>query len=596
MRPVRRLIRSQTLADSLATLVVAVVVAGPAIFTHNGFAFDYTNHLWLVWVQEQAISQHLAPTYFVNAPATGIFYPVFMFYGATLYALAGGVAAFLGGRIAVAYIGTSVASIIAAYGGMVWLARQFGVRSWLAHAPALTFVASAYYVTNIYGRGAWTEFVATSMLPLVAASGLSLLRSRTAGIVPSVLFVGSMIVFAGSHNITLLLGSVTFALLAAGLLVAVGREALPSPRRALLVGMLAVASVAVDAWFLLPDVIHANSTAIGAGPLVPWTNTTEFNTFGALFYPLRLIPRQSIIPGLFVQAPDWFLLWSLAAGVAFWPVAGRRLRRVGGVLITLFVLVLLCIMAEPVWNALPRVVREAQFPFRFNTYVALFIGGLVLTVALALQRSAQMRRRRGFEVALVAAATISCALCVWQLWVPNDRVGLSYANWKGVFVSTHATPLTWNGSADYKDVGAPLVGVKGGMLVDPNLIHSDHVKLTLTPPAGFAPFAMNLGGGPYAVSVGGGLVRVGRDTNNDTVVRRRSKASGPVAFSLSPADGSVSVGKAISEAAIVCLLLALLSAAGRKLCMRIRPTSLRSHVNRARATTASAVDQATRPG
>jgi hypothetical protein len=36
-------------------------------------------------------------------------------------------------------------------------------------APALAVVTSAYYVTDLYGRGAWPEFMATSaMAPLLA--------------------------------------------------------------------------------------------------------------------------------------------------------------------------------------------------------------------------------------------------------------------------------------------------------------------------------------------------------------------------------------------------------------------------------------------
>ncbi len=175
MRAVRRLARPQMAGDALVTLVVAIVIGGPAIFTHNGFGFDYTNHMWMVWAQEDAISRHLLPTYFLNTPSTGIFFPLYMFYGGSLYALTGGLAAVLGGRVVVAFVGVSVLSIVSAYGGMVWLARQLGVRSWLAHAPALAYVAGAYYATNLYGRGAWTEFVATSMLPLVGAAGLHIL-------------------------------------------------------------------------------------------------------------------------------------------------------------------------------------------------------------------------------------------------------------------------------------------------------------------------------------------------------------------------------------------------------------------------------------
>ena len=156
-----------------AGVVAVLVIGGPAVFTHNGFAVDFTNHLWLVWVQEAAIAQHATPTYFISAPAAGVFYPFFAFYGGTLYAATGAVAALLGGRVVVAFLAVTLLGVAAAYGGLVWLSRQLGVRSWAAHAPAIAYVFSAYYVTNLYGRGAWTEFMATSTIPLVGRQRLA---------------------------------------------------------------------------------------------------------------------------------------------------------------------------------------------------------------------------------------------------------------------------------------------------------------------------------------------------------------------------------------------------------------------------------------
>ena len=75
----------------------------------------------------------------------------------------------------------------------------------LAHAPAIVFVTSAYYVTNLYGRGAWAEFMAVSALPLVLAASLRLVRGRLS-VGPVVCLVAASVVFSGSHNITLLWG------------------------------------------------------------------------------------------------------------------------------------------------------------------------------------------------------------------------------------------------------------------------------------------------------------------------------------------------------------------------------------------------------
>ena len=59
--------------------------------------------------------------------------------------------------------------VVSAYGGFYWLGRLAGLGRFVAQVPALIFVTSAYYVTLIYGRGDWPEFVAVSSMPLLVA-------------------------------------------------------------------------------------------------------------------------------------------------------------------------------------------------------------------------------------------------------------------------------------------------------------------------------------------------------------------------------------------------------------------------------------------
>ena len=157
-----------------------LLVGLPALLSRNGFSLDFTNHLWLVWVQDHAISAQGHPTFFLHTAqqSGGVFDPFFMFYGGTLYAVTGALSALLGHSPRVAYVISILLGVAASYGGLLWLARQLGARTWMAHAPAVAFVGGAYYVTNLYGRGAWPEFVATAAIPLLVASGLSVARSR----------------------------------------------------------------------------------------------------------------------------------------------------------------------------------------------------------------------------------------------------------------------------------------------------------------------------------------------------------------------------------------------------------------------------------
>jgi hypothetical protein len=551
--------------DGLALTLAVLIIGGPALFTADGFAYDFTNHLWLVWVQEQAISHHVAPTYFVNAPEVGVFYPYFMFYGGTLYAASGGLAALLGGRVAVAFVLVTLLAIAGAYGGVLWIARQLGARSWMAHAPAIAFAGSAYYVTNLYGRGAWPEFIATSAIPLLVASAWALLTRPRLEPLPATLFVTAAVVFTGSHNITLLLGTIGLTAAGVALRLALGPGVMqPGTRRLLqLAGLLALA-LAVNAWFLLPDLLHASQTQISAGRIYKWGATGFFNTPGILFDPLRRVPTQSTAPGLFVQAPDWFLLWVVAAAAAFWTRTEPRLRRAAGALAVLLAAFLALLLIGPLWNAMPRTLRAVQFPYRLNTLVALLSSGLVLVWVLALQRTDHRRRRRLLGGALIGSVGISAGLCLWQLWVPTTRPALAYADRRGVFVSTHMTPRTWYDHGAYADAGERRIEKPRRYLtIEPRRIAGDRVSLTVTPPPGSAPFSTDIAAGPYAARLGGGLVRAGRTPGGATVARRARPGAGPVRLTLAPAD-STGAGGLISELAILLLILLALLAAVRR--------------------------------
>ena len=212
--------------DAIVTVCVTLFVIGPAFASNTGFSQDLVNDLWLVRVQEQAFHAHAWPAYFVNASAVGVFFPLFIFYGGTLFAAVGAVAGMTDHARAAFFASTGLA-VVAAYGGMLWLSRQLGARSWRAHAPSITFVASAYYITNLWGRGDWPEFIATSMLPLVVASTWALASRPRLDPVPAFLFVAATVVLAGSHNVTLVLGALVFAALLIVLGIALGRDLVP---------------------------------------------------------------------------------------------------------------------------------------------------------------------------------------------------------------------------------------------------------------------------------------------------------------------------------------------------------------------------------
>jgi hypothetical protein len=537
----RRLLEGERLIDSSLSAAVVLLVASPLLFTHNGFAPDFTNHLWLVWYQERFIEAHLHPTLFVSAPAVGLFYPQFLFYGGTLFAATGALGALLGGATIAAFEAVTIGAIAAAYGGLLWLARQLGVRGLKGHAPALVYVTSAYYVTNLYGRGAWPEFIAVSALPLVLAAAVRLVRGPWR-FWPVICLTVATVFFSGSHNLTLLWGTLVSAVVLLLLWLFGGRPRKLPVRRLASVGLVLGLSAGLNGWFLIPDVRHASDTVI-AGQITPWSATGEFNTVGALFDPLRYVPPQSGTPALFVQTPDWFLLWGLGAGALI--LLDRRLRRLRGPLfvglVTLGGLLVLVMSAAP-WTLLPRLLREIQFAYRLDTYVALACAGLVLIGVLAMQRTDAARRRwLGATLALAAAASIG--LCTWQLWIPNTEIpGDSYPNRGDALASTLTMPRTWYGSGAYGDTSLPQTPVTNTVILDAGLVHDDRFAADVQVPSGTAPFATNITTGPYFVRVGG--LQIAGSYTGLLVLARVHPGSGPVRLILTPnVTGAVFLGR-----------------------------------------------------
>ena len=561
--------------DWLAIAVAAVVVGGPALFTGNGFAPDFTNHLWAVSVQAHAISRGIVPTYFLNANAKSFgpsaFYPFFAFYGGTAYALTGALATVLDGQVVVAYVASILAAIAAAYGGTVWLARQLGARTWRAHAPAITFVASAYYVTDLYGRGAWPEFLAGSVIPLLGASAWRIARGPSVEIVPCILFVAAAIIFSGSHNISLAWGTVVIAATLVLLLIAFGRRAMPVSRARLgWLAALSVLALGTNAWFLIVDVLHAHSTAAGAES-VPWAYTSFFETPGVLFDPLRTVPVQSGTPALFVQLPVWLLGWALLSAACVRRRAGWDVIRAFLAVTVVLLALLLALSVEGVYNLLPHLLQLIQFPYRLVEYATLAIAGLVMVAVLGVERAGpQSRRRRPGVVdgALAIAVLASVALCVWQLWVPNTREpALSIVDRYQAIASVHEYPKSWYAPVDYADQSAPIVTVAPDRVLNlnPATFEGNGVTLTVTPPPGSAPFAIDILAGPYIVALHG-LDDIGRTTGGEMVATRQDNGSGPVRLTVSlRSGGDIAAGRAITAACLLALAMLLAVAIARRL-------------------------------
>lgn len=558
-----------------AALVVAL--AWPMLFTDATLGGDWVHHLFLVWSQSRSIAAEHHPSLFLNN-SHSVLYPQYAFYGGTIYVIAGTLSLLLGDAPVAAYVLTYLLGFAAAYGGWYWLARMVGLDRWRAQAPGLVFITSAYYITLIYERGDWPEFLAVSTIPLLVASGLNLLRAESLSLWPSVALVASTIVFTGSHILSLLWGSTCIAL-GAVLTLACTREARKwlVPRRVLRLVALLIPPVLLNAWFLLPLLAYHTHTRIGGKPAEQRATVRNFMSLVA-FPHLFSIGRVTAVHtqrDFALNLPILAMAWIAIAAAIFLPgrlrVAWARMLLICSAMATLLIVLMTHIEAL---LALPSLYTMLEFSYRLDSYVLLWISGALLC-ALALMRG-DTRLGRPLTLVLAPILAFGVLQAIHQVDIhtvlrtgpreasigPNVEPGPRHVEFRG-FMDTKL-PLLVN-DAHIPEVDFP-----------PTALHDDRasVAVHLTPGQ---PVYTNVGGGPELVHVSGARIIGVTRTGNDVMQVGPSNAAGPAGrdsrptevISVSPAGGSpIVLGRLISLAALVLLLAALAVPGARALYSR----------------------------
>lgn len=552
--------------DVIVSVAVIALVSEPLV-GRTTQPLDFANYLWLAWAAGKGFIAAGHPVLFTNTGGDGPFYPIFAFYGGTLFAATGLLGELLDGQILVAYTAVCVLAIAAVYVGTLSLARQLGVRGLIAHAPAICAITSAYYVTIIYARGDWPEFVAVSSIPPLVASALHLARAERMRARPLLVFLLSAVILTGSHNLTLLwavsFGSVT----ALGLWLCFGRPTrLPYGRLASL-GGLAVAALCVNGWFLVTDVTHGNDVTLGTIATLQSSSNAIFDSLGVLLNPFRYAPASLAngdplflyLRGFYVNAPVWFLAWGvIGGGLLLWRrAAPGQLRR-----IWLFALLLVgltvFVIADPWWASVPYPWAETQLPYRVNSYLIFAIVGVVIVAAVALERADPVavghRTRQGLRLALALAATLSVGLCLAQEW--GKRPDAPYYVPPGPeLVSTNTLPLSWYAPADYGDASAPIVEVAQGriMWIPWTKVRGDYFAGWVSAPPGPTPIETDIFGGDYVVQIKG-VQLLGRVSTGQAVVGRLTNGSQVHVVVRTAPSRSIVFGRILSVLGIAVLL------------------------------------------
>ncbi len=578
----RQLARSGAVA--LPAVAVIVFLTWPMLFTSAGMGGDWVTHLWYIWRQSLTIARDHQPSLFLNFSGA-VFYPLYAFYGGTIYALAGTLT--LLSDPVTAYVLTYMIGFAAAYGGWSWLGRMAGLGRWAAQVPGLLYISSGCYLTNIYARGDWPEFIGVSTIPLLVASGLSVLRANRLEIMPALALAGSSLVFFGSHNITILWGLTMLALLGVAITVAVPAARTSITRAGVIrVAVVAVPAALVNAWYLLPAVAYVSRTSVAS--VYPYAQELHYFSYvvsaGNLFTPWRtteVLRTTDYVYALPVATVAWVLVGIAMSLMRRSDATWRRiLWLVSGLSVGFAV-----VMTHPgLILDLPRPYTRLQFGFRLEIYVVLGLSAAVLAI-LVLARSWPRRWRLGSWAATAIVLVAAGVGAVQQ--VNGYPTGTDYAtrsivpDRNVVFAPNAEPPITAVGlecrtgiGCGYDDNSLPVAVTGGAAVIDfpSSAIRNDRVTVPVDQPVG-AVVGTNLAGAPYFVNVTGARV-IGRDPFDHIVLLvTAAKDHSGQRISLSPANSvPVVLGRAITLLALA--FLALLSVAG--LVRRLRMRSTRS--------------------
>jgi hypothetical protein len=385
---------------------------------HQNSWYEWANALWLLQLQAAHVSAYGAPTFFLHG-ANMIFYPQYLFYAGPLFSVLAYPAVVFGSWPVFAAV--TVATFIAMSAGLSWTARNLGVPPRLAIVPGVLFATTPYIVSNLYGRGAWTELVASGALAVALGSATSLLtvRSRSQAAMVAVLAV-AVAAIAGTHNLTLLFSALLAPVLGLALLPILRSSRAELLRRYALVIAGAVIGLALCAAFLAPEVWLSGRTELGSSVLSDnlLHGNTAYDRLGVVFNPLPVDPLPAVPGGpdssgnaVHTQTLVAVLLW--VVGAAALAVSRRWLDRRSQLALALLgvagIATALLIGHPGWWLSFPATLKAIQFPFRLVTYLAL----LTVLASVVLLASPALRRSR------VAIATLLLA-SAWQVGVALD--------------------------------------------------------------------------------------------------------------------------------------------------------------------------------
>jgi hypothetical protein len=554
----------------------------PLWITSRTFGDDWTLHLWLVRQQEMNIQANGRPGLFLSARPLGAFYPIFAFVGSGMYSVGGYLSIALGGRPILAYKLLYLFALCLAYGGMTWLSWIIGLRRWRSQIPGLVLITGAYFVTDMYGRGDLAETMALSAIPFLIAAITAVATSPRTKPQHLLAVVIGVFVLTGSHNITLLYGTIFLAFLT---LITIAAYTPTRPahleqltqlhwKRIPALTTAAAIGTGLNAWYLLTDLKYGLTTTVAKRDALRLPST-GLSQWKLLLNPFR--PADGAYTGtshdVRVSLPWLFALWALVIAVIAWRRIDSVSRKMIILLTALAAAYLTLIVDHRPWHSLPHFLYNIQFTLRLNAYVLLATALLVM-IALLHQARENENTRRTTSTALTLITLFTITAATWQAWtVPSTYHTVADGNQfetpaprnfaDTVIGSQFVVSPSWYEGGQFRDVAGPVLPLDLGFSHDTTVpefeVKGSNFGGPLDVRIGPLPFRTNIAGWPFVTITG--ITPIGITPSGFLVAVRNPgiRIGGPVDVTIRQASTRLLRGGALVSKLSLFALAALLA-------------------------------------
>lgn len=403
---------------------------------NNAFYFDWNNHLWEIGYFGEYFRRHWAFPITLNTDqVAGIPYPVF--YGYLFYPAAGLISAFTGCSFALRLVCSLVFLLqVRQVSKAVELISGSG---FIACAVTVLVSFATYPLTNLYNRGAITEFIAVSLVISVSMMWLRLVQMNNPVQRHRLLFGAALaLAFAmGTHPITAILGGgmVCFVVLA--------WLTLPHHNRALWkpLGWVAVLISLVMAPWFYAVVLFGRKVQVSGGWISIFPDTLD--SFTTRFSPLPWDPRE-FTPELRVWGTPYldvqinFALFILAVFLIIRITGPNRTKvfprefRIAWVAFAGFAFVSFLSLSRLAWKLVPKSLHFIQFAYRLVTYADLFLLFTVLFLLAGMRRQNAALPDRPMIVVFavcLALSTVSVSIKLLHAHQVEEQNMLAGSGW-----------------------------------------------------------------------------------------------------------------------------------------------------------------------